>query len=178
MATFEDKKNENPAPGQYKEKQTIGEGPKYSMGGKHEKQPRTFAPSLHCFKTDNQSPQFSFGTKSDSYLQSTYLKPIKTRDPGPGTYESGSMMSQVPATKFSRAAKMSLARKTAGPAPDSYTPMPMKSGKGIAMGQSPKLKDRSLERAAMAPGPGSYTLNTHLSNSKAKSILGGKIKGD
>ena len=121
-----------PGPGMFDIPEKTGkEGPKFTAQGKsYVKQDLSnIGNNLYNVTKESLQPVYSFGTRSESCLAPSYLKQKKTKEPGPGSYKPPDSQFRKPSTKFTQAARQSLAKSGSMPGPDLYTPQVAKSGK-------------------------------------------------
>ena len=75
-------------------------------------------------KAPDNMPHYSFGTNLGSDIASkNHIRPEKTDQPGPGSYEDKDVQFKKPAPKIGKDARKDLSKKDNFPGPNNYDPI-------------------------------------------------------
>jgi hypothetical protein len=166
-----------PGPGSHEIKGTVGTSHALYMGKppKDTKADRDqTGPNSYNIVIKSRAPKHSFGSRPGITLLNKGQ--YKSMRPGPGAYESKDTQFKKPTTKFSKAAKQSLAKVNGVPGPDRYKAreINIESDK-YSFPRAGRIDDSGKAPNQKSPGPGEYETLNNLPRGQAKTMLGGSL---
>mmetsp|Transcript_21203 Transcript_21203/g.18825 ORF Transcript_21203/g.18825 Transcript_21203/m.18825 type:complete len:546 (+) Transcript_21203:3-1640(+) len=172
---------EGPGPGSHEVKTHNWRGPPFKKGdpAKESVVDRDHTgPSSYNIVLKSRAPKYSIGSKGGAGPGGIGYRNrgnVKDTGPGPGHYSQKDIQFKKPTTKFSKAAKQSLAKLT-GPHPSvEFDPLPAHIESDKYSFPLSKRFDDTKASDARQPGPGEYEILNQLSRGQHKSMLGGSL---
>jgi len=148
-----------PDPGKYDIPSTIGQGPKYTLKGRHKEFDPDFNPKYNVLPSTLSTKSVNLGRKNSG------LRSIRRDIFTPGPCYFGSTLGEGP--KFSLHQRFST-KTDETPGPGAYNDAPIEKGPSYSCGVGQRV---NFVTSDISVGPGSYDIPSSLTNSKVLKIM-------